>query len=260
MSGLSLVVTTRDNADTLERCLASCTCADERVVLDSGSRDATREIAASFGARVESRPFAGYGAQKQAAIDLAANDWVLLLDADEALSPEADRWLAERKAAGFEGVAYELPRREQIFWRMQSPATRPDYHLRLFDRRQTRMSTMPVHAAPKTDGRVTRVKVPFHHFGEPDIHTKVEKINAYSSGLVAHKRARGRKGHPLMLVFYPAFVFLRLYVFKRQFMNGWAGFINARVGAFYAFIKYAKVYEARRRERQDADTRGQDGE
>ncbi|HXS74205.1 MAG TPA: glycosyltransferase family 2 protein, partial [Rhodanobacteraceae bacterium] len=83
----SLVIITFNNADTLERCLAAADFADEIVVLDSGSGDATVEIAKRFGARVEVHPFDDYGPQKQRAIDMAAHDWILNLDADEVLSP-----------------------------------------------------------------------------------------------------------------------------------------------------------------------------
>lgn len=251
MEPLTLVVTTLNNQATLERCLAAGRCADETVVLDSGSSDDTVAIAKRFGARVETRPFDGYGPQKQAAIDLASSDWVLLLDADEALSDEAVASIEALKARGFDADAYELPRIEQIFWRMQGRFTRPNHYLRLFDRRVTRISDMPVHAAPKCSGRVERLDAPFLHFGEPDIHTKVDKINAYSTGLVPEKRRRGKRGNPWLMVFYPPLHFLRLYLFKRQFTNGWAGFINSVVGAFYAFLKYAKLYEARRRDELD---------
>jgi len=251
MEKLSLVVTTLDNAATLERCLEAGRCADEIVVLDSGSTDDTVAIARRFGARVATRAFDGYGPQKQAAIDLAANDWVLLLDADEALREETAAAIEALKARGFGADAYELPRIEQIFWRMQGRFTRPNFYLRLFDRRVTRMSDMAVHAAPKCTGKVARIDAPLLHFGEPDIHTKVAKINAYSTWLVPEKRRQGRRGNPWVMVFYPPFYFLRLYLFKRQFTNGWAGFIKSVVGAFYAFLKYAKLYEARRRDELD---------
>lgn len=244
MSPLSLVVTTFNNADTLARCLDSVPCADEILVLDSGSADRTLEIARERGARVETRRFAGYGSQKQYAIELASHDWVLLLDADEALTGELADWIARTKREAFDADGYELPRMEQIFWRMQSRFSRPSFHLRLFDRRLTRMNDVPVHASPECEGRVRRLNRAFLHFGEPDIHTKVEKVNRYSSGLVSYRR---RRGNPWVMVLYPPLHFIRLYFFRRQFANGWAGFINAAVGAFYVFLKYAKVYEARRR-------------
>ena len=245
---LSLVVTTLDNAATLERCLASVPFADEIVLLDSGSCDATLEIAARHDARIFSEPFKGYAAQKQSALDKASHAWVLLLDADEALTPGAcaviEAALAAPPVAGF-----RLPRREQMFWTFQHRWSWTNAHLRLFDRRRGRMNAVPVHAAPEVDGAVRTLRgAVLLHYGEPDIRTKVDKINAYSSGLVADKQRRRQRWLGLRMLAYPPVFFVRQYFFKRYFLNGWAGFISAATGAFYVFLKYAKVYEARRRD------------
>jgi len=244
----SLVVTTLDNAATLERCLASAAFADEIVVLDSGSTDGTAAIAARYGARWQVEPFKGYSAQKQSAVDKASHDWVLLLDADEALADGArgaiERALVQPAVAGF-----RLPRRELVFWRFNHAGVRLNTHLRLFDRRRVRMNEVPVHAAPETrEATATLRDGEFLHYGEPDIHTKVTKINAYSTGLVAHKRGRRRRFLALRLVVYPWFFFWRQYLGKRWFLDGWAGFINAVSAAYYVFLKYAKLYEATRRD------------
>jgi len=245
----SVVVTTFNNAATLERCLASVAFADDVLILDSGSTDATSDIARRFGARVAVEPFRGYSAQKQSAIDRAKHDWVLLLDSDEALTDQA-RAPIERALVAPHEAGFRLPRREQMFWTFQHPWSRINRHVRLFDRRRGRMNTMPVHASPTVDGPVRTLRdAVLMHFGEPDIHTKVEKINAYSSGLVAYKLDRRTRFIGLRMVFYPPLFFLRQYVIKRYFLNGWAGFIGAATGAFYVFLKYAKVCEARRRAR-----------
>lgn len=247
---LSVVVTTFNNAATLDRCLASVAFAEDRVVLDSGSTDGTLEIAAKYGARIFHEPFRDYATQKQSAIDKARHDWVLLLDADEALTDAAAAVIAEvlctPTCAGF-----RLPRREQMFWTFQHRWSRINTHLRLFDRRRGRMNTTPVHAAPEVEGRVpTLRRAILLHYGEPDIHTKVAKINAYSTGLVAEKRRRGTRCLGVRMLIYPPLFFLRQFILKRYFLNGWAGFISAATGAFYVFLKYAKVYEAQRRERR----------
>jgi glycosyltransferase involved in cell wall biosynthesis len=245
---LSAVVTTFNNADTLVKCLASLGLADELIVLDSGSSDASREIAEAHGARVSVQAFRGYGPQKADAIALARHDWILLLDADEWL-PAASaavlrQALAEAEPRGVRG--YRLPRIEWLFWRYQHPASRPNTYLRLFDRRYFRMSASPIHAAPEVDGPVrTLADAPFFHDGERDLDTKVRKINAYAEGL-----KHARPGMPLWqlrlrMVCYPPWYFLRSYLLKRQFLNGWAGFVNAVVLAFYAFLKDAKRHEAR---------------
>ncbi len=115
------------------------------------------------------------------------------------------------------------------------------------------MNDMAVHSDPEVDGRVETLRNVFYHFSEVDIHSKVEKINGYSTGLVADKVAKGRRPSPWILVFYPPLVFIQQYVFKRNFLNGWAGFIGSVIGSFYAFLRYAKLYEHYRFEEPRAD-------
>ncbi len=249
---LSAVVTTLDNAATLERCLASLAFCDETVLVDSGSRDDTLAIARRHGCRILERPFAGYGPQKAWAAAQAQHRYVLLLDADEWLPQDCQdeiQQLLTHIGAGAEAFAgYTLPRRERVFWRYQHRLIRMNRYLRLFDRQHFRMSASTVHAAPEVDGPTGRIDAAFCHDGEPDIHTKVAKINAYSTGLVGDKLARRSGWLRTRMLFYPPVFFLRLYLGKRQFLDGWAGFISSVTGAYYVFLKYAKVYEARRRD------------
>ena len=243
---LSLVVTTLDNAATLERCLASAAgLADEIVVLDSGSRDATATIAARHGARFLVEPFRGYGPQKAAAIAHARNDWVLLLDADEFLD-DAAREAIRAVLARPDRDGYTLPRRERVFWTWQHPRAKHNAMLRLFDRRRVRFSASAIHAAPLAEGAVGALATPFLHDGEPDIATKVAKINHYSSGLVAEKLGQGYRFLRLRMVFQPWWQFTKNYVLKRRFLTGTAGFVACVTEAYYVFLKYAKLYEARR--------------
>jgi glycosyltransferase involved in cell wall biosynthesis len=240
---LSVFITTFNNERTLRSCLESVKWADEILLLDSFSTDGTMDLAESYGCKTHQHAFAGYGPQKQMAMDLTAHRWVLLLDADEELSPQLQKEIQELKARGFEVDGYELCRQEQHYWRMSSLGVRPDYFLRLFDKTKGRMTDKPVHAAPAVDGRIKRLRHHFIHYGMPDIESKVGKINAYSTGLVADKVARGKRGNPWVMVFYPPIYFLRQYLFDRQIRNGWVGFIGAAISSFYVFLKYAKLYE-----------------
>ncbi len=242
---LSAVVTTFNNAATLERCLASLAFCDEIVVLDSDSSDATRDIANAHGANVFVEAFKGYGPQKQSAIDKAMHDWVLLLDADEHLT-DTGRDVIERELQSPRAEGYRLPREEWLFWRWPHPATRGNHQLRLFRRSRGAMNQVPVHAAPEVDGHVIDLHAPFRHYGEPDLATRVDKVNRYSSGLIEHTRGKQRRFIALRLLFYPMLAFLKLYIGKRYFLNGWAGFFAAKTQSFYAFLKYAKFLEADR--------------
>ncbi len=241
---LSVVVTTFNSERTLGECLASVAWADELVVLDSGSHDATLEIAGRSGARIAAQPFRGYARQKQDAIDRASHRWVLLLDSDESLAPGA-REVIEAALVAPQARGFELPRHEQVFWQPAHRHVRRDRFLRLFDRDVSRMSADAVHESPQCAGRVLPLDALLLHRGQPDIETKIDKLNRYSSLAVDDEAASGREplGSRWRMLWYPSFVFWRQYLFKRHILNGWAGFIAARSMAFHAFLKDAKRLE-----------------
>jgi len=245
---LSVVVTTLNNADTLDACLRSVAWADDIVVLDSGSSDATLAIAAHYGARIHAQPFAGYSAQKQAAIDLARHRWVLLLDSDESL-PATSAAVLRQVLQAPRHAGYQLWRREWQFWRWQSPRTRLNHYVRLFNRERARMSGYEVHESVLVDGSIGVLDLIIDHYGEPDIAGRTHKANRYSSMQVSDLAERKVSWLRLRMVAYPAAAFLRYYLLRGHYRSGWAGFIAARIHAFYAFLKYAKLYERRQRER-----------
>jgi glycosyltransferase involved in cell wall biosynthesis len=252
---LSVVVTTFNNADTLDACLRSVAWADEIVVLDSGSTDATVAIAAQHGARVHAQPFAGYSAQKQAAIDLAHHAWVLLLDSDESLASDAEH-LLKATLASPSHAGYQLWRREWLFWRWQSANSRLNHYVRLFDRRRARMSGHEVHESVVVDGSIGVLDVVIEHYGERNIAGRTAKANQYSSLQQADLAGRKVSALGLRMVAYPTVAFLRYYLLRGHYRSGWAGFIAARVHAFYAFLKYAKLHEMRETARR-AESRRQ---
>ena len=248
---LSLVVTTYNNSDTIAQCLDSAAFADDILVLDSLSEDATPTIVRAQGARLVQQAFHGYGSQKQKAIDLAEYDWVLLLDADEYLSPELSEEIQAVMKSGPNPPGYRIPRQERLLWRWQHTGTKWVTPLRLFHRRKARMSQHPIHAAIESKHKPGLLQHPILHLGERTLELKVRKINHYSSGLTQSKSTARFLG--LRLLFYPGYAFFREYFIRRQFLNGWAGFMAAKTHAFYAFLKYAKVLEARKtQDKQDS--------
>lgn len=253
---LSVVVTTFNNADTIEACLGSVAWADEIVVLDSGSTDATAEIARRHGAQVHVQAFAGYSAQKQAAIDLAAHAWVLLLDSDESLDAAAESVLQATLASPVH-AGYQLWRREWLFWRWQSANSRLNHYVRLFDRHRARMSGHEVHESVVVDGTIGVLDVVIDHYGERNIAGRTDKANQYSTLQQADLASRKVSALGLRMVAYPTVAFLRYYLLRGHYRSGWAGFIAARVHAFYAFLKYAKLHELREAARSAEASRRQ---
>jgi glycosyltransferase involved in cell wall biosynthesis len=245
---LSLVITTFNNADTISACIASAGFADDILVLDSFSTDGTFELARSAGARVVQEDFRGYGPQKQRAVDLAAFDRVLLLDADEQLSVELAEEIQQLLKAGKPGSAYRLRREEWLYWRWPRRGTGLTDHLRLFDRRRIRMGRHPVHAAPEYDGPAPLLKNRLRHHGHSGIAGQADRINAYSTGAATWPQPRAPWQRGLRLLLAPPAAFVREYLLRRQFLNGWAGFIAARMAAYHAFLRHAKRLEASRQD------------
>lgn len=247
---LSLVVITRDAAESLADCLASVEFASEVVVVDSGSRDDTVEIARRSGARVLFEPWRGYGPQKRFAVAAAANDWVLCLDADERVAPELERSIRAAFAAGAPRAgAYAMARRNRFLGRWLAHGEGyPDWNLRLFDRRRARWSDDPVHEHVIADVPVERLGGDLLHASAESISDYVAKQNRYTTLQAEAMHARGERAGLVGLALSPAARFLRFYVLKLGFLDGAAGFAHVSIGAFASFLKYAKLRELERRE------------
>jgi glycosyltransferase involved in cell wall biosynthesis len=186
---LSAVVTTLDNAATLDECLRSLAFCDEIVLLDSGSRDETVAIAQRRGARIYTEPFKGYGPQKQSAVDKATHDWVLLLDADEQLADGAQASI-ERALAAPRAEGYRLARREWLFWRWPHPATRPNWHLRLF--RRSRGALNGARGAFMANPAPARPAPPARCFRRPRARTARRRTTQAAAG-TRHPRPSNRR-------------------------------------------------------------------
>ncbi len=249
MIKLSAVVTCFNNQDTIAKCIKSLKIADEIIILDSYSSDQTLEILKKHECYVHQQKFKGYSQQKQDAINLANNDWVILLDSDEYLTDTAQAIVLEWKKSVPKVFAYELPRREWVFWQWSHAWVRMNKFVRLFDKSKTQMSHDLVHESVNTTGTTTSINAIIKHFGETSISKKIEKINTYSQLAAQQKHIQGKTVSPIKLIFYPGVYFIKQYFFRRQIFNGWAGLINASLNSRYAFLKYAKLYEMQRNKR-----------
>jgi len=246
---LSLVVITRDAAESLAECLASAPFASDIVVVDSGSRDDTVEIARRSGARVLVEAWRGFGPQKNFAVAAAKHDWVLCLDADERATPELEASIRSAFAAGPPSAAYAFARRNRFLGRWLAHGEGyPDWNLRLFDRRRARWSDDPVHEHVVADAPVVRLGGDLLHASAESIEDYVAKQNRYTTLQAEAMHARGERAGFVRLALSPAARFLRFYVLKLGFLDGAAGFAHVAIGAFASFLKYAKLRALVRRE------------
>jgi len=252
---LSVCIITLNEEDDLPRCLASVAgLAQQIVVLDSGSTDRTRELATAAGAEVSIREFRGHVEQKNAALELAQHDWILSLDADEWL----DGRLREEVAAVVNGggaaaggaavAAYELNRRNEYLgaW-IDHCGWSPQWRLRLARRGQVRFTGHGPHDAMVADGRVGRLTGRLCHRPYRDLADHVAKINRYTDTSARERFAAGERAGLGQLVLRPPARFLRMYVLRAGFLDGWRGLLVSALGGVYVLLKYAKLRELGRK-------------
>jgi glycosyltransferase involved in cell wall biosynthesis len=255
---ISVVIVARNEAHNLPRCLASEQgWVAEIIVVLNDTTDGSEAAAKKFGARVEYRPWQGYRDTKNAALALAAHNWVLSLDADEEISPQlrADIAAFAGDLDQFSGARF--PRK---VWFIDRWITHgdwyPDLSLRLFRRDRARWGGDEfVHEKIECDGEIATLRGDLHHYSFPTLASHVAKINPFADLFVRQQQARGVKYSLVAAVLRPGWRFARAYIFKLGFLDGFPGFYIASATAFGAFVRYSRLYEEenRREPQMDAD-------
>lgn len=240
---LSVVIITLNEEANLERCLKSVPFAAEKIVVDSFSTDRTVQIAQSFGAKVVQEKWRGYGAQKDFAVGLASHDWILSLDADEALSPELENEILERFSELDPEVGYRLPRLSCHMKRwIRHGGWYPDYQLRLFNRRHSKWSQDSLHEKVQAK-RTENLRSNLLHWVFDDIADQVRTNDKYSTVGAEDLHRRGKKFSLLKLLIKPPVKFVENYFWKQGFRDGLPGFIIAVGSAYSVFLRWAKLWE-----------------
>jgi len=219
----------------------------EVLVVDAQSTDRTATLARGLGAKVLTRPWKGYSDQKNWAFSRCKGDWVLSLDADEVLSPalvsEIERTLPATPA---QVTGYSLKRRAYFLGKwIRHCGWWPDEQLRLFRRGKGRFNAQPVHESLQIGGETRTLKEPMDHFTYDSIGAYLGKMDRYSDlaagalGPGDRKVASWRSN----LILRPFLTFLKMYVLKLGFLDGWHGLVLCGLSAFHDFAKFAKVWE-----------------
>ena len=245
---LSAVLITRNAASVLEPCLESLAFADEIVVVDSASTDATLELARSRGARLVQKEWLGFGRQKQFAVEQAAHDWVLCLDADERVSPQLAASIQAALAAPAAPV-YRMPRRNRFLGRWLAHGEGyPDWSPRLFNRLNARWSDDLVHEKVLYAVTPGTLQGDLLHDSAEDLGRYLDKQNRYTTLAAEQLYERGRSAGAFELLASPAVRFLKFYVLRLGFLDGMAGLVHIGIGCMNSYLKYAKLIELRRSE------------
>lgn len=243
---ISLVVITFNEESNIERCIRSVPFADDVVVVDSFSTDRTVELAQKCGARVFQEKWRGYGPQKAFATEQAQQSWVLSLDADEALSPEAVTEIYAKFSDLNPEAGYLFPRRSFHLGRwIGYGGWYPDYQLRLFNKDHSQWNSADLHEKVEVKVKL-KLKAPILHWVFDGLSHQVVTNDRYSTLGAQQLFEKGKKFSYLKLIFKPWSKFVETYFWKRGFMDGLPGFIISVGAAYSVFLKFAKLWEMQR--------------
>ena len=245
---ISVSIVTCNAEQSLRRCLASARgLAAEIVVVDSGSTDGSRGVVDEFGGRWLEQEWLGFRDQKNVALDHCTQPWVLALDSDEELSEElrasiraflreqdlrtSRRWIlcAQGLVSGTLGFGTED-------WY-------PDYKLRLFRRASGRWGGSPEHDKVILEGTQVKLEGDLHHYSFPSINRYIDKINVFSDEYLKRQIASGTRWSLLHNLFRPVWRFVRCYIIRRGFLDGFPGLWIATGIAFQTFVRHSRTYE-----------------
>lgn len=243
MSSVSVIVITLNEAENIQDCLKSVEWADEIVVVDAESVDGTAELSREFTQKVYVREWQGFSAAKNFALQNCTCEWVLWLDADERVTPELKAEM-QQTVQSPKHVGYEMPRLANFLGRwIRHSGWYPGHVLRLFRRDTGSFNDALVHEGVALNGSVGRLQADLLHYTDRTLEHYFKKFNHYTS-LAAdqlHEQNRTFRWHALLL--RPPFMFFRMYILKRGFLDGLQGFMLALLSACYVFAKYAKLWE-----------------
>jgi glycosyltransferase involved in cell wall biosynthesis len=249
MQKISVVIICRNEEDIIGRCLQSLHgLTDDIVVLDNGSTDSTKEIITRCGARLVQKNWEGFGKTKNTATSLAKYDWILSLDADEAIDEELKTSLLHLKLDN-EKEVFNLRFKNFLGDKyLRFGEWGFDRHTRIFNRKEVRWNDAIVHETLQLPPgvKITRLKGHVLHYTMKNVAEFAEKMVNYAL-LNADKYARqGKRSSRMKIYLAPLFAFLKYYIFKLGFLDGSAGFICAKMTSYYTFVKYARLMELKR--------------
>jgi len=218
------------------------------ILVDKNSSDKTLEIARSFeGVRVEVVEWKGYAGTKAHGLTLVENDWVFWIDADEMITPGLHGDLVKFKLSTPSAPVYSVPRKAYFLGKwIRHSGWYPGRVQRLFDKSRVRFNQNAVHEALVFEGNEGRLVHPLDHFTDPDIYHYYEKFNKYTSLAADDLITRGKTVSKAGIVLRAFFIFIKMYIIKLGFLDGFHGFVLAVFSSNYVFTKYTKLWEKRK--------------
>jgi glycosyltransferase involved in cell wall biosynthesis len=240
MANLSVIIITKNEAVNIRACIESVAWADEIIVVDSGSSDATVEICRELGAQVYVHDWPGFGMQKNRALGYATKDWVFSIDADERVTSEL-RAEIQSALQGAQAVGYEIPRLSSFCGRyMHHSGWYPDYVLRLFRRSSGKFLDDLVHERVIVNGPIAKLQQLLLHESFRDLEQLLAKINHYSTASAQMLHRKNRTASLKKAVGHALWAFFRSYFLRAGFLDGREGFmlaVSTAEGTYYRYLK-----------------------
>lgn len=258
---ISAVIIAFNEAEKIADAIKSVAWADEVLLVDSESTDKTREIAESLGAKIIVQKWLGFSKQKQFAVDSAAHDWILSLDADEKISDELKKEIFALKHLSETELAdgYKIPRLSIYMNRpIRHSGWYPDWQMRFFDRRRGKWKEVLIHESVEMqkDAKIGKLSNDILHFSVENAAHHHRMIGERYAPLAAEQMfARGKRTSPVKVAVAGWAAFMRTYFLKLGFLDGFAGFCIAYFAAHHAFLKHLLLYE-----RQNSKSKIQESE
>ncbi len=243
---VTIVIAARDEAGNIRACIESVSWSDEILVVEYGSADETVRVAELAGARVISNSFVTIGLQRNAAIERAKHEWILVLDADERGSPELAKEVANViTAPRFD--AYRVPRRNFFLGaEVRHGGWESDKPLRLF-RSTLRYNSSRVHERVDFTGETGELNTALNHEPYPALDAWFEKLGRYSEWWAQDRYDRGTRAGMSAVILRPPFRFLAMFILRGGWMDGARGALLAGMAAVSVFAKYARLWEKGRK-------------
>jgi len=242
---ISVIIITYNEEKNIARCIDSVQdVADELIVVDSFSKDKTEEICLEKNVRFYKNSFEGYSEQKNYANSLAKYEFILSLDADEALSPELKKSILQEKEKGFTATVFEFNR--LVFYcgqKIKHSGWYPDKKIRLWKNELAKWNDSPIHEKLEFKERITPkfLKGDLYHYTFHTISQHVEQINKFSTLKAQMAYDKNKKTNLLKIIFKPPIKFFIQYILRLGFLDGFLGFVVCKNSANAEFLKQVKL-------------------